>query len=103
MELFCNQAPKKHQIKTKTPLPRLLSPRPAEARMSRPMREGEGPLVWDTAADENEEVEDTPGFSSPRRNLLASYMLAAFLSTLFTITDWGRTRVRKATVHGSTK
>ena len=88
--MFLNQAPK--NIKQKTPLPRLLSPSPAEARMSRPMREGEGALVWDTAADENEEVEEPAGFSSPRRNLLASYMLTAFLSTLLTITDWGRVR-----------
>lgn len=74
----------------------MLSPRPAEARMSRPtgqMRDADGPLgagFSSTAGGEDEEEgrgEDTPLLSRPRRNFLASYMLTAFLSTLFTITD----------------
>ncbi len=70
-------------------LPRLLSPRPAEARMSRPtgqMRDGDGPLVAGFNATEGEE-HDTPLLSRPRRNFRASYMFTAFLSTLLTITD----------------
>lgn len=75
-------------------LPRLLSPRPAEARMSRPtgqMRDGDGPLGAGFSTTEGEEEEedddDTPLLSRPRRNFLASYMFTAFLSTLLTITD----------------
>lgn len=70
-------------------LPRLLSPRPAEVRMSRPtgqMRDGDGPLLGGFSAREGEE-EDTPLLSRPKRNFRASYMLTAFLSTLFTMTD----------------
>lgn len=81
-------------------LPRLLSPRPAEARMSRPtgqMRDADGPLgagFSSTEGGEEEQEEggggeDTPLLSRPRRNFLASYMFTAFLSTLFTITDCG--------------
>lgn len=63
--------------------------------MSRPtgqMRDADGPLgagFSSTAGGEEEEGrgEDTPLFSRPKRNFLASYMLTAFLSTLFTITD----------------
>lgn len=74
---------------TASSLPRLLSPRPAEARMSRPtgqMRDGDGPLVAGFSATEGEE-DDTPLLSRPRRNFRASYMFTAFLSTLLTITD----------------
>lgn len=70
-------------------LPRLLSPRPAEARMSRPtgqMRDGDGPFGAGFNTTEGEE-DDTPLLSRPNRNFLASYMFTAFLSTLFTITD----------------
>lgn len=81
-------------------LPRLLSPRPAEARMSRPtgqMRDADGPLGAGFSSTEGGEEEqgeggggeDTPLLSRPRRNFLASYMFTAFLSTLFTITDCG--------------
>lgn len=69
-------------------LPRLLSPRPAEARMSRPtgqMRDGDWLVAGFNATDG--EGEDTPLLSRPKRNFLASYMLTAFLSTLLTITD----------------
>lgn len=58
--------------------------------MSRPTgqrRDGAGPLgagFNTTGAEE----EDTPLLSRPKRNFRASYMLTAFLSTLFTITDW---------------
>lgn len=61
--------------------------------MSRPtgqIRDGDGPLevVFNpTGGEEEEEEEDTPLLSRPRRNLRASYMLTAFLSTLLTITD----------------
>lgn len=68
----------------------MLSPRPAEARMSRPtgqIREGDRPLVGGLRTKEGED-EGTPLLSRPRRNFRASYMLTAFLSTLFTITDW---------------
>lgn len=71
-------------------LPRLVSPRPAEASMSRPtgqMRDGDGPLGAGFNTTEGEE-EDTPLLSSPKRNFRASYMFTAFLSTLLTITDW---------------
>lgn len=60
--------------------------------MSRPtgqMRDGDGPLVVGFNTTEGEE-EDTPLLSRPKRNFRASYMLTAFLSTLLTITDWGR-------------
>lgn len=60
--------------------------------MSRPtgqIREGDRPLVGGLRTTEGEE-EDTPLLSRPRRNFRASYMLTAFLSTLFTITDWER-------------
>lgn len=71
-------------------LPRLVSPRPAEASMSRPtgqMRDGDGPLGAGFNTTGGEE-DDTPLLSSPNRNFRASYMFTAFLSTLLTITDW---------------
>lgn len=83
--------------------PRPVSPRPAaavaEARISSavggPAGPPEGGLQRDPGpgeqGEEEEErrggAEESPVVSRPRRNLLASYMLTAFLSTLFTITD----------------
>lgn len=60
--------------------------------MSRPtgqIREWDRPFVGGLRTTEGEE-EGTPLLSRPRRNFRASYMLTAFLSTLFTITDWER-------------
>lgn len=60
--------------------------------MSRPtgqIREGDRPFVGGLRTTEDED-DDTPLLSRPRRNFRASYMLTAFLSTLFTITDWER-------------
>lgn len=79
-------------------LPRVLSPRPAEVRISRPTGQRmEGPLLFEDEDEEEEggdmatevEHEDTPLFSRPSRNFRASYMLTAFLSTLLTMTDCG--------------
>lgn len=65
----------------------MLSPRPAEARMSRPTGQmRDGPLVAGFNATEGKE-DDTPLLSRPKRNFRASYMFTAFLSTLLTITD----------------
>lgn len=63
--------------------------------MSRPtgqMRDADGPLLvgfkaTDGEDDSDDDVNDTPLLSRPRRNLRASYMFTAFLSTLLTITD----------------
>lgn len=63
--------------------------------MSRPtgqMRDAEGPLgagfsIMAGGEEEEGRGEDTPLLSRPSRNFLASYILTAFLSTLFTITD----------------
>ena len=73
-------------------LPRLVRPRPAEARMSSPtevqLRVGgadgllEGLQLLEVGVDGA-----TPLFSRPSRKRRASYMLRAFRSTLFTITD----------------
>ena len=76
-------------------LPRVLSPRPAEVRISRPTGQMmEGPLLLEEEEEDEEgdtatdvEDEDTPLFSRPRRNFRASYMFPAFLSTLLTMTD----------------
>lgn len=95
LELHQQQLKKKKRIWTAL-LPRLLSPRPAEVRMSRPTghkRDGDGPLVVGFSAREGEE-QDTPLLSRPKRKRRASYMLTAFLSTLFTITDWERRQRR---------
>lgn len=57
--------------------------------MSRPTgqrRGGDGPPGAGLSAADAED-EDTPLLSRPRRNFRASYMLTAFRSTLFTITD----------------
>lgn len=57
--------------------------------MSRPtgqISDGDRPLVGGVSAPGAEE-DDTPLLSRPKRNFRASYMLTAFLSTLFTITD----------------
>lgn len=57
--------------------------------MSRPtgqMRDGDGPLGVGLSTTGAED-EGTPLLSRPSRNFRASYMLTAFLSTLFTITD----------------
>lgn len=69
-------------------LPRLLSPRPAEARISRPtgqMRAGLLVAGFNAAAEG--EDDNTPLLSKPKRNFRASYMFTAFLSTLLTMTD----------------
>lgn len=65
----------------------MLSPSPAEARISRPTGQmRDGPLGVGFTATGIEE-EDTLLLSRPRMNFRASYMFTAFLSTLFTITD----------------
>lgn len=68
----------------------MLSPRPAEARMSRPtgqMKDGDGTVAAGFNNTDGEEEDDTPLLSRPRRHFRASYMFTAFLSTLLTMTD----------------
>lgn len=81
--------------KTTSLLPKLVSPKLAEVRMSMPtgqLRVGvraDGGLLLLLLLEEVVEMEThTPLLSRPSRYRRASYMFSAFLSTLFTITDY---------------
>lgn len=68
-------------------IPSPVSPRPAEAKIS---RLGHARPAGHDAGDRLVAME-TPLLSSPRRHFLASYIFKAFRSTLFTITDYENT------------
>lgn len=68
-------------------IPSPVSPRPAEAKIS---RLGQARPAGHDAGDRLVAME-TPLLSSPRRHFLASYIFKAFRSTLFTITDYENT------------
>lgn len=73
----------------------MLSPRPAEARMSKPTGHRRvGEEAWPLEGGEwpLRLAEVASPFSRPSRTFRASYMFPAFLSTLFTITDWKKGR-----------